>query len=128
MAPWLSTIIASIASVVAAIVTSSWFSKKMLKKDVTEELAAKLDDTMDKLDAISDTGEKLRTADVALLKDRFDPLCRSAIKKGYITFEELEAIKSLSVPFFDLDDETGEYHTLLQKVESLPLYPAKKEI
>lgn len=121
MAPWLSTIIASIASVIVAILSSNWFSKKMLKKDITEELVTRLDRTDNKLDAIGDTDKKLRDADIALLKDRFTYLCREAIKNGYVTFSELESIKLLSAPFFELDDETGEGHTLLSKVENLPL-------
>lgn len=121
MPPWLSTIIASIASVLVAVISSSWFSKKMLKNDVVNELATRLDKVDDKLDAMANTDEDFKNANVALLRDRFMYISKKAIRNGYITFEELDTLKDLSVPYFELDDKTGEGHTLLKKVEELPI-------
>lgn len=121
MPPWLSTVIASIASVLVAVISSSWFSKKMLKKDVVNELATRLDKVDDNLKKMSKNDKDLKIANVALLKNQFNSLSKKAINRGYITFDELDTLKDLSVPYFALDDETGEGHTLLKKAEELPL-------
>ena len=48
-------------------------------------------------------------------------LSKNAINEGSITFDELQTIKDLSVPYFELDDVTGEGKVLLSKVEQLPI-------
>ena len=121
MPPWLSTIVASIASVLVAVISSSWFSKRMMRKDILGELSRRLDNVDGTLANMSNNDAKLKQANVALLRDRFMFLSKNAINEGSITFDELQTIKDLSVPYFELDDVTGEGKVLLSKVEQLPI-------
>lgn len=121
MPPWLSTIVASIASVLVAVISSSWFSKKMMRKDILDELSRRLDNVNGVLTDMANNDAKLKQANVALLRDRFMFLSKNAINEGSITFDELQTIKDLSVPYFELDDVTGEGKVLLSKVEQLPI-------
>ena len=121
MPPWLSTIVASIASVLVAVISSSWFSKRMMRKDILGELSRRLDNVDGVLTGMADNDAKLKQANVALLRDRFMFLSKNAINEGSITFDELQTIKDLSVPYFELDDVTGEGKVLLSKVEQLPI-------
>lgn len=121
MPPWLSTIVASIASVLVAVVSSSWFSKRMMRKDILGELSRRLDNVDSTLSGMADNDAKFKQANVALLRDRFMALSKNAINEGSITFDELQTIKDLSVPYFELDDVTGEGKVLLSKVEQLPI-------
>ena len=121
MPPWLSTIVASIASVLVAVISSSWFSKRMMRKDVLGELSRRLDNVDGVLTGMADNDAKLKQANVALLRDRFMALSKKAIEDGYISFDDLQTIKDLSVPYFELDDTTGEGKVLLSKDEQLPI-------
>jgi len=121
MPPWLSTIVASIASVLVAVISSSWFSKRMMRKDILGELSRRLDNVDGTLANMANNDAKLKQANVALLRDRFMFLSKNAINEGSITFDELQTIKDLSVPYFELDDVTGEGKVLLSKVEQLPI-------
>lgn len=121
MPPWLSTIVASIASVLVAVISSSWFSKRMMRKDILGELSRRLDNVDGVLTGMADNDTKLKQANVALLRDRFMALSKKAIKDGSISFDDLQTIKDLSVPYFELDDVTGEGKVLLSKVEQLPI-------
>lgn len=121
MPPWLSTIVASIASVLVAVISSSWFSKKMMRKDILGELSRRLDNVDGVLTGMADNDAKLKQANVALLRDRFMALSKKAIEDGSISFDDLQTIKDLSVPYFELDDVTGEGKVLLSKVEQLPI-------
>lgn len=121
MPPWLSTIVASIASVLVAVISSSWFSKRMMRKDILGELSRRLDNVDSALSEMADNDAKFKQANVALLRDRFMALSKNAINEGSITFDELQTIKDLSVPYFELDDVTGEGKVLLSKVEQLPI-------
>lgn len=121
MPPWLSTIVASIASVLVAVISSSWFSKRMMRKDILGELSRRLDNVDSVLTGMANNDAKLKQANVALLRDRFMLLSKKAIKEGSITFDDLQTIKDLSVPYFELDDVTGEGKVLLGKVEQLPI-------
>ena len=121
MPPWLSTIVASIASVLVAVISSSWFSKRMMRKDILGELSRRLDNVDGVLTGMANNDAKLKQANVALLRDRFMFLSKNAIKEGSITFDDLQTIKDLSVPYFELDDVTGEGKVLLGKVEQLPI-------
>lgn len=121
MPPWLSTIVASIASVLVAVISSSWFSKRMMRKDILGELSRRLDNVDGTLASMANNDAKLKQANVALLQDRFMFLSKNAINEGSITFDELQTIKDLSVPYFELDDVTGEGKVLLSKVEQLPI-------
>ena len=121
MPPWLSTVVASIASVLVAVISSSWFSKRMMRKDVLGELSRRLDNVDSVLTGMANNDAKLKQANVALLRDRFMFLSKKAIEEGSISFDELQTIKDLSVPYFELDDVTGEGKVLLSKVEQLPI-------
>lgn len=121
MPPWLSTIVASIASVLVAVISSSWFSKRMMRKDILGELSRRLDNVDGVLTSMADNDTKLKQANVALLRDRFMALSKKAIEDGSISFDDLQTIKDLSVPYFELDDVTGEGKVLLSKVEQLPI-------
>ena len=121
MPPWLSTIVASIASVLVAVISSSWFSKRMMRKDILGELSRRLDNVDSVLTGMANNDAKLKQANVALLRDRFMFLSKKAIEEGSISFDELQTIKDLSVPYFELDDVTGEGKVLLGKVEQLPI-------
>ena len=121
MPPWLSTIVASITSVLVAVISSSWFSKRMMRKDILGELSRRLDNVDGVLTGMANNDAKLKQANVALLRDRFMFLSKNAINEGSITFDELQTIKDLSVPYFELDDVTGEGKVLLSKVEQLPI-------
>lgn len=121
MPPWLSTVVASIASVLVAVFSSSWFSKRMMRRDILDELSRRLDNVDSALSEMADNDAKFKQANVALLRDRFMSLSREAIKEGSISFEELQTIKDLSIPYFELDDVTGEGKVLLSKVEQLPI-------
>ena len=121
MPPWLSTIVASIASVLVAVISSSWFSKRMMRKDILGELSRRLDNVDGVLTGMANNDAKLKQANVALLRDRFMFLSKKAINEGSITFDELQTIKDLSLPYFELDDVTGEGKVLLSKVEQLPI-------
>ena len=121
MPPWLSTIVASIASVLVAVFSSSWFSKRMMRRDILDELSRRLDNVDSALSEMADNDAKFKQANVALLRDRFMALSKNAINEGSITFDELQTIKDLSVPYFELDDVTGEGKVLLSKVEQLPI-------
>lgn len=121
MPPWLSTIVASIASVLVAVISSSWFSKRMMRKDILGELSRRLDNVDSVLTVMANNDAKLKQANVALLRDRFMFLSKKAIEERFITFDELQTIKDLSVPYFELDDATGEGKVLLSKVEQLPI-------
>ena len=121
MPPWLSTIVASIASVLVAVISSSWFSKKMMRKDILGELSRRLDNVDGVLTGMANNDAKLKQANVALLRDRFMFLSKNAINEGSISFDDLQTIKDLSVPYFELDDVTGEGKVLLSKVEQLPI-------
>lgn len=121
MPPWLSTIVASIASVLVAVISSSWFSKRMMRRDILDELSRRLDNVDSALSEMADNDAKFKQANVALLRDRFMFLSKNAINEGSITFDELQTIKDLSVPYFELDDVTGEGKVLLSKVEQLPI-------
>lgn len=121
MPPWLSTVVASIASVLVAVISSSWFSKRMMRKDILGELSRRLDNVDGILTNMANNDAKLKQANVALLRDRFMFLSKNAINEGSITFDELQTIKDLSVPYFELDDVTGEGKVLLSKVEQLPI-------
>ena len=121
MPPWLSTIVASIASVLVAVISSSWFSKRMMRKDILGELSRRLDNVDSVLTGMANNDAKLKQANVALLRDRFMFLSKKAIEEGSISFDELQTIKDLSVPYFELDDVTGEGKVLLSKVEQLPI-------
>ena len=121
MPPWLSTIVASVVPVLVAVISSSWFSKRMMRKDILGELSRRLDNVDGTLTSMANNDAKLKQANVALLRDRFMSLSKKAIKEGSITFDELQTIKDLSVPYFELDDATGEGKVLLSKVEQLPI-------
>lgn len=121
MPPWLSTIVASITSVLVAVISSSWFSKRMMRKDILGELSRRLDNVDGVLTGMANNDAKLKQANVALLRDRFMFLSKKAIKDGSISFDDLQTIKDLSVPYFELDDVTGEGKVLLSKVEQLPI-------
>ena len=121
MPPWLSTVVASIASVLVAVISSSWFSKRMMRKDILGELSRRLDNVDSVLTGMANNDAKLKQANVALLRDRFMFLSKNAIEEGSISFDELQTIKDLSVPYFELDDVTGEGKVLLSKVEQLPI-------
>lgn len=121
MPPWLSTIVASIASVLVAVISSSWFSKRMMRKDILGELSRRLDNVDGTLANMANNDAKLKQANVALLRDRFMFLSKNAINEGSISFDDLQTIKDLSVPYFELDDVTGEGKVLLSKVEQLPI-------
>lgn len=121
MPPWLSTVVASIASVLVAVFSSSWFSKRMMRRDILDELSRRLDNVDSALSEMADNDAKFKQANVALLRDRFMSLSREAINEGSISFEELQTIKDLSIPYFELDDVTGEGKVLLSKVEQLPI-------
>ena len=121
MPPWLSTIVASIASVLVAVISSSWFSKRMMRKDILDELSRRLDNVDSALSKMANNDAKIKRANVALLRDRFMFLSKKAIEEGSITFDDLQTIKDLSVPYFELDDVTGEGKVLLGKVEQLPI-------
>ena len=121
MPPWLSTIVASIASVLVAVISSSWFSKRMMRKDILGELSRRLDNVDGVLTGMANNDAKLKQANVALLRDRFMFLSKKAIKDVSISFDDLQTIKDLSVPYFELDDVTGEGKVLLSKVEQLPI-------
>lgn len=121
MPPWLSTVVASIASVLVAVFSSSWFSKRMMRRDILDELSRRLDNVDSALSEMADNDAKFKQANVALLRDRFMSLSREAINEGSISFDELQTIKDLSIPYFELDDVTGEGKVLLSKVEQLPI-------
>ena len=121
MPPWLSTVVASIASVLVAVISSSWFPKRMMRKDILGELSRRLDNVDSVLTGMANNDAKLKQANVALLRDRFMFLSKKAIEEGSISFDELQTIKDLSVPYFELDDVTGEGKVLLSKVEQLPI-------
>lgn len=128
MNPILTTIITGVCSVVVAIITSSWFAKKMTKDDRIDELAKDIKDIKERQKTIEQTvtswqkcDEKLKEANVALLKDRFNYLGNKALEKGSITITDLNAITRLSIPYFKLDDEDGTGHNLLERVKQLPL-------
>lgn len=121
MPPWLSTVVASITSVLVAVFSSSWFSKRMMRRDILDELSRRLDNVDSALSEMADNDAKFKQANVALLRDRFMYLSRKAINEGSISFEELQTIKDLSIPYFELDDVTGEGKVLLSKVEQLPI-------
>lgn len=121
MPPWLSTVVASIASVLVAVFSSSWFSKRMMRRDILDELSRRLDNVDRALSEMADNDAKFKQANVALLRDRFMSLSREAINEGSISFDELQTIKDLSIPYFELDDVTGEGKVLLSKVEQLPI-------
>ena len=121
MPPWLSTIVASVVPVLVAVISSSWFSKRMMRKDILGELSRRLDNVDGVLTGMANNDAKLKQANVALLRDRFMSLSKKAIEEGSITFDDLQTIKDLSVPYFELDDVTGEGKVLLSKVEQLPI-------
>ena len=121
MPPWLSTVVASIAPVLVAVFSSSWFSKRMMRKDILDELSRRLDNVDSALSKMANNDAKFKQANVALLRDRFMFLSKKAIEEGSITFDDLQTIKDLSVPYFELDDVTGEGKVLLGKVEQLPI-------
>lgn len=121
MPPWLSTVVASVASVLVAVFSSSWFSKRMMRKDILDELSKRLDKVDSALSEMAGNDAKFKQANVALLRDRFMSLSREAIKEGSISFDELQTIKDLSIPYFELDDVSGEGKVLLSKVEQLPI-------
>lgn len=121
MPPWLSTVVASIASVLVAVFSSSWFSKRMMRRDILDELSRRLDNVDSALSEMADNDAKFKQANVALLRDRFMSLSREAINEGSISFDELQTIKDLSIPYFELDDVSGEGKVLLSKVEQLPI-------
>lgn len=128
MPPWVTTIIASVTSVLVAVISSGWFAKKMSKKDSLNEVIERLDDIDKKISSIETQieanqkkDENFKEANVALLRDRFMHVAKTALKQGSITTADLEDLKKLSVPYFALDDEDGMGHILLEKVENLPL-------
>lgn len=121
MPPWLSTVVASITSVLVAVFSSSWFSKRMMRRDILDELSRRLDNVDSALSEMADNDAKYKQANVALLRDRFMYLSRKAINEGSISFDELQTIKDLSIPYFELNDVTGEGKVLLSKVEQLPI-------
>lgn len=128
MNPILTTIITGVCSVIVAVITSSWFAKKMTKDDRIDELAKDIKDIKERQKKIEQTvttwqkcDENLKEANVALLKDRFNYLSNKALEKGSITITDLNAITRLSIPYFKLDDEDGTGHNLLERVKELPL-------
>ena len=132
MNPILTTIITcsitGVCSVIVAIITSSWFAKKMTKDDRIDELSKDIKDIKERQKTIEQTvtswqkcDENLKEANVALLKDRFDYIGNKALEKGSITITDLNAITRLSIPYFKLDDEDRTGHNLLERVKELPL-------
>ncbi len=128
MDPIITTIITGVFSVVVAVLTSSWFAKKMMKDDRIDALSKdikEIKNKQEKIETAIDTWQEqdamLKDANVALLKDRFEHLSEVALTKGSITVTELNAITRLSVPYFKLDDSDGTGHALLEKVNQLPL-------
>lgn len=117
MPPWMSTIVASAASVLIAILSSNWFSRRMMRREHTNEILSRLDKIEEDTAQIKD----LRDADVALLEDRYKHLCRAAIRAKHISTEQLEAIHKLSEFYFKFDDSDGSGHALLRLVEQLPI-------
>lgn len=134
MGPIITTVVTGIFSVVVAVLTSSWFAKKMMKDDRIDALSKDIKDISDRQKKIEDTldswkeqNECLTDANVALLKDRFEHLSNTALMKGSISMNELNAIIRLSKAYFKLDDEDGTGHNLLERVKQLPLEKPKHE-
>lgn len=121
MPPWISTIVASVTSIIVAIISSQWFAKKLMKKDITENLQSSINDLRESVDNNNKTAETLKDANVALLKERFEYLSTKALRRGSVTIDELQVIRKLSVPYFRLDDADGSGKVLLKKVEELPI-------
>lgn len=134
MGPIITTVVTGIFSVVVAVLTSSWFAKKMMKDDRIDALSKDIKDIGDRQKKMEDTldtwkeqNECLTDANVALLKDRFEHLSNTALTKGSISMNELNAIIRLSVVYFKLDDEDGTGHNLLERVKQLPLEKPRHE-
>lgn len=128
MSPYVTTILTGVFSVIVAVVTSSWFSKKMMKDDRIEALGEDIKDIKErqqKIETVLDDWQKsdktLTEANVALLKDRFEHLANAALDRGSVTMAELNCITRLSVSYFKLDDADGTGHNLLERVKQLPL-------
>lgn len=128
MSPYVTTILTGVFSVVVAVITSSWFSKKMMKDDRIEALSEDIKDIVERqksIESVLSEWQKcdvnLTEANVALLKERFEYLADKALEKGTVTMGELNALTRLSVPYFKLDDKDGTGHNLLERVKQLPL-------
>ena len=121
MPPWLSTIIASIASIIVAVISSSWFSKKMLQHSQTDEILSRLDNIEKAQKEQTKVTTDLRDADIAIMEDRYNFLCKKAIHDKHISTQDLQAIHKLSVYYFRFDDIDGSGKALLHKVEELPI-------
>lgn len=128
MNPIIASIVTGVFSVVVAVITSTWFTKKMSRDDRIDELAKDIKEIkkrQEKIDSTLNTWQKcdenLKEANVALLKDRFEHLSNKALEKGSVTITDLNAIARLSVPYFKLDDVDGTGHNLLERVKQLPL-------
>lgn len=128
MSPYVTTILTGVFSVVVAVITSSWFSKKMMKDDRIDALSEDIKDIVERqksIESVLNEWQKsdinLTEANIALLKERFEYLANKALEKGTVTMAELNALTRLSVPYFKLDDKDGTGHNLLERVKQLPL-------
>lgn len=134
MEPIVTTVLTGVFSVLVAVITSTWFSKRMMKDDRIEELAKdikvikdKQDNIEKKLDENRKNDEMLSEASIGLLKDRFEHLSNKALEEGAISMADLNAITRLSVSYFKLDDADGTGHNLLERVKQLPLKKNEKQ-
>ena len=120
----LTQLLTTLGAVAVAIIGSTWFGKRMDKKDKTAQFMEQIDGRLEKIETkISDQDRKiddLTNASVATIQDRFEYLCKRNIEEGHVTLSDLEGLKKLSVSLFKLDDLDGYYKTLLSKVEALP--------
>ncbi len=128
MSPYVTTILTGVFSVVVAVITSSWFSKKMMKDDRIDALGEDIKDIMERqknIETVLEDWQKCDTnlteAIVALLKDRFEHIANRALDRGSVTMNEMNSLTRLSVSYFKLDDKDGTGHNLLERVKQLPL-------
>ena len=131
MAPWVITLISVAGSVVVAIVSSSWFAKKVLQKDIVENLTKELQETNKTISDLQkdvkdlkDYVNVLSDASAASLKLEYTNFCKRAVNEGTVSLDDKEKINILGHYLFAIDDKDGTGKKLLEDVEKLPI---KKE-
>lgn len=131
MAPWIITLISVAGSVVVAIVSSSWFAKKVLQKDIVENLTKELQETNKTISDLQkdvkdlkDYVNVLSDASAASLKLEYTNFCKKVVTEGMVSLDDKEKINILGHYLFTIDDKDGTGKKLLEDVEKLPI---KKE-
>ena len=131
MAPWVITLISVAGSVVVAIVSSSWFAKKVLQKDIVENLTKELRETNKTISDLQkdvkdlkDYVNVLSDASAASLKLEYTNFCKRVVNEGMVSLDDKEKINILGYYLFTIDDKDGTGKKLLEDVEKLPI---KKE-